>query len=339
MTETLDPIDEDLLNAAQGAFPVTPRPFATLGEAQSISESETIDRFEKMKEAGLIRYFGPVIATKALGFKSTLCAFKVAPDHIEEAAKVVSSHPGVSHNYEREGEINLWFTLAVPPDLDLENDFHLLAERSGADLALMLPSIKTYKIRMVLDVSKKGHAHDSKSHAAPAPSENNAIGINDNERTLLAHIETGLPFVERPFAQAAEALKTSEEDICESLDALIKRGIVRRVGMLLHHRRAGFAYNEMTAWRVPDDAVDHYGQTLAALPNVSHAYLRPAHPAWPYTLYAMFHAHSRDELEKQITEIMTDLQPVEPPRRLRSVREFKKQRLQYFSRDFYTWQR
>ncbi len=339
MTDQLDPIDEALLNAAQGDFPVTPRPFAVLGETQGIGESECIERFNKMKEAGLIRYFGPVIATKALGFKSTLCAFKVAPGQIEKAAAVVSSHPGVSHNYEREGDINLWFTLAVPPDLDLEKDFNLLAERSGAELALMLPSVKTYKIRMVLDVSKNGNSKHSKKHFDSRQTEEASPPINEEERTLLASIEAGLPLVERPFADAAESLNTTEESVCETLTGLIDKGIVRRLGILLHHRRAGFAYNEMTAWRVPDDAVDHYGHTLAALPNVSHAYLRPSHAEWPYNLYAMFHAHSREELDAELKQVITELKPVEPPRRLRSVREFKKQRLQYFSQDFYTWER
>ncbi|MFP4380001.1 MAG: Lrp/AsnC family transcriptional regulator [Candidatus Sumerlaeia bacterium] len=337
----LDAIDEALLNMAQGNFPLKARPFRALGEAHGLSEKDCIARFQAMREGGLIRYFGPVIATKALGFQSSLCAFKVPPERIEAAAETVSSHPGVSHNYERENAFNLWFTLAVPPDLNLERDFEILRDRAQAESALLLPALQTFKIRMVLNVSESKHSspkEPDQSDKSDTPSPEHSP-LTSTEKALLARIEPGLDFVARPFAEAAAAVNRDEADVLAILSSLIDRGILRRLGVLLHHRRAGFQHNEMTAWQAPPDAIVEWGRALAAMERVSHCYERPAHPEWPYNLYAMIHAHSPEEFQQILDDARAKLDCPTEPQRLRSIREFKKQRLQYFTDAYYKWNR
>ena len=128
----LDDVDRELLNAVQWDFPLEPRPYAVLGERLGISEPEVRERIAKVKEA---RRAAPALGDlrhRALGYTSALVAAKIDPDHIDEAAAIVSAHPGVSHNYKRNHAYNLWYTIAVPPGASLDDHIDVLHRESGA---------------------------------------------------------------------------------------------------------------------------------------------------------------------------------------------------------------
>ena len=111
----LDDLDRELLNAVQWDFPLEPRPYAALGERLGIPEPEVRERIAKVKDAGVLRQLSAIFDTRALGYSSALVAAKIDPEHIDEAAAIISEHPGVSHNYKRNHAYNLWYTIAVPP--------------------------------------------------------------------------------------------------------------------------------------------------------------------------------------------------------------------------------
>ncbi|MEA2390149.1 MAG: siroheme decarboxylase, partial [Solirubrobacteraceae bacterium] len=131
----LDDLDRRLLNLMQGRFPLEPRPYARVAELAGIGEDEALRRVRRLLDERIIRQVTPIFDTRALGYASMLVAAKVDPEHPWRAAKVVNAHPGVSHNYLRNHDFNLWFTIAVEPDsrLGLQGTLDALAAEAGAE--------------------------------------------------------------------------------------------------------------------------------------------------------------------------------------------------------------
>ena len=134
--------------------------------------------------------------------------------------------------------------------------------------------------------------------------------LDEIDRRIMLATQGGLPLVARPFAAAAEQLRIPTEEVIERFRRMQEQGIVRRIAAIPNHYRLGYTANGMTVWEVPLDVIDEAGQRLAALEYVSHCYRRPAKPPeWPYTLFAMVHGRSRDEVEAQVAEIAALLGP------------------------------
>ena len=143
----LDALDQALLERMQAGFPLVPCPFAALGEELNLDESDVLDRVRQLKEAGIIRQIGAIFDTRRLGYQSTLVAFHARNGALEEVANQVSAHGGVSHNYARPHHYNLWFTLAVPPGREVEDEIERLAQATGTADWLNLPALRVFKIR------------------------------------------------------------------------------------------------------------------------------------------------------------------------------------------------
>src|SRR5262249_36140679 len=111
MPDELDDVDRELLNAVQWDFPLVARPFADLGERLGMSEPEVRERVQRVKDAGVLRQLSAIFDTRALGYNSALVAAKVDADTIDDAAAAINEHPGISHNYKRNHEYNLWYTV------------------------------------------------------------------------------------------------------------------------------------------------------------------------------------------------------------------------------------
>lgn len=143
---TLDRADRLILNEIQRNFPVTRRPFLALGRRLGMKEKEILGRVERLKEAGIIRRIGASFSSGAVGFSSTLCAARVPRRKMRGFISVVNSHPGVTHNYEREGDYNVWFTLIAPSRKRIEEILSEISRRTGVKDILNLPASKTFKI-------------------------------------------------------------------------------------------------------------------------------------------------------------------------------------------------
>jgi DNA-binding Lrp family transcriptional regulator len=172
----LDCTDRLLLDALQGAFPLCERPFAELGLGTGIEEVETISRVRRLKDAGIIRWIGAIFDSAALGYSSALVAFEVPEDRIEAVAEIVSAHPGVSHNYQRDAGalgsgssgFSLWFTLAVPPGSDLQRHAEALAREAGVVRFLLLPALRLFKIGVRFAMGDPGPSADPTSERDPS---------------------------------------------------------------------------------------------------------------------------------------------------------------------------
>ena len=144
----MDMINQKLLNRIQKDFPITSYPFREIAHELGISESEVLLRIGQLKDAGFIRRIGGIFDSKVLGYKSTLCAMRVPEERIEEVASIVNGYPGVTHNYLRNHEYNMWFTLIAPSAAEIEATLCDLRIKGRIDDLMNLPSINMYKINV-----------------------------------------------------------------------------------------------------------------------------------------------------------------------------------------------
>jgi siroheme decarboxylase len=143
------------------------------------------------------------------------------------------------------------------------------------------------------------------------------------DRRLVAILAASLPIAAEPFAPVAARLGISQQDVVDSIADLMRRGIVRRFGGVLKHDKAGFRNNAMVAFEVPASLCRKAGSAVAAFPFVTHCYRRKTCKDWPYSLYAMVHAKSKGELERNIAKLRRTVgfrEMIVLP----TVREFKK---------------
>lgn len=148
----LDSIDKQLINLIQSRFPVTARPYADIGGELGIGEQEVIDRLEAIKESGEIRRLGASFDSRKLGYTSTLCAACVPPEKLDSAVEVINSYINVTHNYERNNHLNVWFTLIAPGRERLKEIIREIEERAGIGPIYNLPATRRFKIQVDLPV-------------------------------------------------------------------------------------------------------------------------------------------------------------------------------------------
>jgi len=334
----LDEADRRLLNLLQGSFPLAERPFAEVARLAKLSEGEVLRRARRLLEERIIREITPIFDTRVLGYRSMLVAAKVDPEHPWGAAKIINSHPGVSHNYLRDHDFNIWFTIATEPGsgLGLEGTLELLAGLTGAESMRQLPTLRLFKIRMDLEM-EKGTEALAAAAAAVDHAEPEAIELSELDLAVIRATQGPLEPVAEPFAAAAGRLGVPVARLLGQLEDLRERGALRRVAAILFHRRAGFSANGMGVWQVPDRRVLELGPRMAAYRGISHCYQRPTYPDWPYSVFTMAHGRSKDECDAILDTIAADT-GIQQRRTLYSSTEFKKCRLLYFTDAHREWE-
>jgi DNA-binding Lrp family transcriptional regulator len=148
----MDDTDRRILNRIQSDFPVTPRPYQTIGQELGLPEADVIARVTRLKDIGIIRRIGGNFSPEKLGFVSTLCAASVPQEKLDVFAATVNRYPGVTHNYIRENHYNVWFTFIAPSMDEIEANLAAIAEETGVGDILNLPATRVFKIRAKFDV-------------------------------------------------------------------------------------------------------------------------------------------------------------------------------------------
>ena len=334
----LDDLDRRLLNLMQGSFPLHARPYAAVAAAAQCTEQEVLARVTRLLADRIIRQVTPIYDTRALGYASMLVAAKVDPEHPWAAAKIVNTHPGVSHNYLRNHEFNMWFTIAVERDskLGLEGTLEVLAREAKAESVRQLPTLKLFKIRMDLEM-EGGTAALASPGAESAPAPLDAIDYDERDVAVIRATQGDLPVVTEPYAAAAAELGMGVDALLEQMTEMRERGLLRRVAAILYHRRAGFSANGMGVWKVPADQIESLGPRMASYRGISHCYQRPTYADWPYSVFTMAHGRSKEECDAVLDAIALDTQ-IEERATLYSSTEFKKVRLLYFTDSFKEWE-
>jgi len=324
----MDKLDSEILNVIQWEFPLVIKPFDVIAEQFGITPDEVKSRLRKLKHIGVLRQLSAIFDTRKLGYTSSLVAMEIDSEKLESVAYQINKHPGVSHNYEREHQFNLWFTLAVPPGSDLKNELKKFAKLDGIKKVRMLPTLQLFKIGVKLDM-----VDEKKHEIKPSEEKKKIIDVKfvptEEDKEFIRQLQKDIEIVDRPFLKAAQSLGVKEEDVFKKLHAFEDIGVMRRFAAILRHREAGFTANGMIVWKVPEGRIKDVGDKLGAFPQVSHCYERPVYPDWPYNVFSMIHCKSFDEAKQMAKDIQRQID-VQEYKILFSSREFKKTRVEDF---------
>jgi DNA-binding Lrp family transcriptional regulator len=336
----MDSIDREILNLIQREVPLEREPFDAIGREVGIAGDEVIRRVEALKRGRVIRQISAIFDTRVLGYESSLVAAKIPPEKLAEGAKAINSHPGVSHNYERNNELNLWYTVAVPPDsrLGLDGTVDVLHHISGAEKTRILPTLKLFKIGVTLDMKEGATARKEAPQYGEADRRSADRNISEDDKAAIRALQEDIPLTPRPFDLWGRQVGLSYEELLDRAFDLQRRKIMRRFSAVLYHRKAGFRANAMGVWRVPDERIEEVGDTFAHYQAVSHCYQRPTYEDWPYAIFSMVHGRTVEECEN-VLRAMSEESGIAEYASLYSTREYKKTRVRYFTPEMEAWER
>ena len=324
----MDDLDKQILNEIQWTFPLVSQPFHDIAKKFDISTQVVKERLKNLKKTGVLRQLSAIFDTRKLGYKSSLVAMEIESDKLESVARQINRHPGVSHNYEREHQFNLWFTLATPPGTDLKTEVDKFKKIPGILKIRMLPTIKLFKIGVKLEM-----LDDKKLEVKPSEEKKKILDVKfvptEEDKEFIRELQKDLEITDKPFLKAAQKLGMSEDQIFEKLKHYEEIGVMRRYAAILRHRDVGFVANGMIVWKVPEQRITEVGEKLGAFPQVSHCYQRPVYPDWPYNVFSMIHCKSQEEANDMAKEIQNQIN-VDEYKILFSAKEFKKTRVEYF---------
>ena len=297
-----------------------------------------MQRVQRLLDGRIIREITPIFDTRALGYSSMLVAAKVDAEVPHRAAKIINSHPGVTHNYLRNHDFNMWFTIATEPGskLGLPGTLEVLQRLTGAESIRELPTLKLFKIRMDLEM-EKGTETLAAAAEAVDHREPEAIELSELDVAVIRATQGPMEVLPEPFAPAASELGMSQEALLSHLESMQERRALRRVAAILFHRRAGFSANGMGVWRVPEERILELGPRMASFRGISHCYQRPTYADWPYSVFTMAHGRSKEECDAVLDAIAATT-GIEQRATLYSSTEFKKVRMLYFTDDFKRWE-
>ncbi|MHB1390595.1 MAG: siroheme decarboxylase subunit alpha [Thermoleophilia bacterium] len=150
--KTMDETDKKIITLIQSGFPLSPRPYAEIGERLALPEAEVIDRIRGIMASGEIRRLGASFDSRRLGYASTLCAVHVPPDRMAAAIEAVNSYHNITHNYERTHHYNMWFTVIAPSREHIAGILREIEDKSGVGPIINLPAERLFKIQVDLPV-------------------------------------------------------------------------------------------------------------------------------------------------------------------------------------------
>ena len=347
-----DRIDARLLDLIQREFPLAARPFEAIAASLGIPSSEAMERVSRLKSDGVIRQISAIFDSSALGYSGALTAFRVRPDSIDRVAEQVSSHAGVSHCYSRDADLNLWFTITLPPEQDIDTEVAALARADGVEAHVVLPAIRIFKIGVFFEQGDRsgrspsrpteyGWPHDRSGRSPSRPIEygcpdqrsgrspSRPEPLDAADRAAVRALQKDLPIVGLPFAELAAGAHMTEDELLSRAARFLETDVMRRFAAVLRHQRAGYRSNAMVCWRAEPEQIETAGPILASHPSVSHCYERAVYPEWPYPLYTMVHGRDEAELQRAIAEL-AESSGLGDFMVLRSVKEYKKSRVVYF---------
>ncbi|PXF51215.1 MAG: hypothetical protein C4B55_02075 [Candidatus Methanophagaceae archaeon] len=316
----LDKRDKELLQLLQDNFPVEKRPWAVVGERLGLGEDEVLSSVQRLSAAGVIRKLRTILDAKKVGAcSSTLLAMRVPAERLDEVVGVVNEYLCVTHNYRREHDYNLWFTVTTCGGKDLERTVEEIKRRTGVPDAdtLDLPTTRVFKIDVrfrftdaVTDAEQREKKAEEEQREKKAEEERKekvkpvVKGSEKNEKkkkidqTILRSTQDGVPLVKEPFAEVAEEAEVSQEEVVARLKKLVSTGVVKRLGVSVNQRRVGIVANAVVAWKVPAERVESVGTLLSGFTEITHCYERATVPGkWEHNLFTVIHGYDRASVE------------------------------------------
>ena len=325
--------DAAMVVALQRGIPLCARPFEELSRELGCGEADLLVCLARQRAMGTVRRFGAVFDTRRLGYRSALCAAAVSVEALDAAAAKLTPLVGVTHCYVREatsalrpGIPNLWFTLSYPADI-FPAMVDEVAARLGPYALHVLPATRRYKVDVVFGAATRAREEDVAEGDDLPP-------VTARDRAVIGALQGDTEARADFFAALAGRLGMKEWDLLSTLEIWRRKGRLKRIGLLLHHRNAGWSANGMCCWRVAGDTTAA-GRALAARGEVTHCYERPEAPNFPYNLFAMVHARAAAEANAQFASLSAEVNRVAgaavPAVMLLSTREYKKTSMTFFA--------
>ena len=335
MTET----EQAWLVALQRGLPLEPRPFEALSRELDCGEADLLAFLARCRAAGLVRRFGAIFDARRLGYRSVLCCAKVPSAVLAAAAAAITPLPGVTHCYERvpvpppasrglanigggrkaPGSFpNLWFTLSEPAE-SFDAAFADVRARLAPHVVTALPATRRYKVDVVFGAATRAR---EESVEAGDP-------LSATDRRIIGALQGDVAAAPDFFAAVATAAGIPEWKLLARLEIWRRSGRLKRVGLVLAHRNAGYTANGMCCWRVDGDTTA-VGRALAARPEVTHCYERPLAPDFPYNIFAMIHETSTESAAATFAALEAAC-ALAPGVMLLSTTEYKKTSMTFFA--------
>lgn len=324
-------LEKAILQEIQTAFPISSDPYGDLASKAGCDRETAHRTVQELRYDGIIRRLGGIFDGSRLGYVGCLVAAQVDSARIEEAAARAAAYPEVTHNYERDDDYNLWFTIVAGSEARREQILDDVRSCKGVRSVAALPATKTFKIKVDFNFTDSPRQPPAVSHEH-STMERQPLTIGHSDKKLIRRACGDLGNSLNPFAELAVELGMDESDVVARLNAYRNAGILRRFGAVLRHQRAGFSANGMSAWDVPDADVDAVGEKLAACPEVTHCYERPRMPDWDFNIYGMIHGRNDGEC-LAVAERISQETGITGYRVLFSKREFKKSSMVYFAEE------
>jgi len=330
--ERIDDVDATLIDGYQSGFPVTERPFETVGDELGIGADEALDRVQRLLDEGIFRRFGPVLNPPVIG-SSALAAIKAPDDRFEECADIVNGYEQVNHNYARDHEWNMWFVVTAGSQATRDKILAEIESRTGCSV-LVLPMVTDYYIDLEFPVVNTDRfareSRQSTDVSATRISETAAADLTPLARRLLLAMQEGMTLSATPYRDVADEVDAPVTDVLATIERLRAEGCIKRIGCVVNHVTTGFDSNCMVVWNVSDDELDERGTAVGELPYVTLCYHRPRRPeqAWPYNLFTMIHGREADAVDEKIDELASEHLPVDHER-LYSTRTLKQTGARY----------
>ncbi len=288
-----------LINEFQRDFPLAPEPFTLLAHRLATDEATVLTTLAQLQGEGVVSRVGAVFAPRRVG-ASTLAALPAPLDRLDDIAALISAHPEVNHNYEREHRYNLWFVVTARDEASLRKTLAEIEAETGCRV-LSLPLEDEFYIDLGFSL---GHdlAGISKSPCASRRiAAEGSRPLSDAEASLMGALQDGLDLVSRPYARLAQRAGMTEGEALALLQQWHNEGVIKRFGVVVRHHELGYTANAMVVWDMPDALVAAAGAQLAAEPAVTLCYRRSRHqPEWRYNLYCMIHGRERGEVERSV---------------------------------------
>ncbi len=305
----LDKQDKELLQLLQDNFPVEKRPWTNLGKTLGIPEDEVLSRVQRLSSDGFIRRLRTILDAKKLNTcSSTLMAMKVPEEKMDGVVNVVNEYMSVTHNYRREHDYNLWFTVTTCGGKDLGSTVDEIKRRTGImehDI-LDLPTTDVFKIDVRFKFTNgglKAMTGNSNGNSNGNTNMNNADKIN---KAIIHSTQERIPLVNEPFAEIAKETGISQDEVIARLQELISVGVIKRLGISVNQRKVGIVANAVVAWKVPREQVKRVGNMLSTYKEITHCYERVTVPGkWEHNLFTVIHGYNRESVE-ELAKMMSE---------------------------------
>lgn len=328
MTETQQ---NELAVAMQQAFPIAEHPYRVLSDQIGVTESGVLDTVARWKAENRLREISAVMEGWALGYDSALVCGRVPAHRLNEVAGIISGHPTITHNYERNHDFNLWFTIAVPKTMGIENHLHALSKLTGIPEYYPLRRTLTFKVGVVFDFQTR----KNDTVRIDLPETIDDYPVTEIEKRIIRALQSDLPVHTRPFAELGEVHGFSENDLLAFANRA-KGKALRRYVATFRHRKMGISANGMTVWNVHPARLADAGKKLATAREVSHCYARSTFAGFPYNLYSMLHGPDSGSIAERASQLSREIE-ADDYLILESPTEFKKTRLRYFLPELTDW--